>query len=55
MTRKATITQSDLNRLAKAAKENGACIEVEIDGVIYRFRPDNGDQSEKPPRKGIRL
>lgn len=47
MTAKAGIKQSDLNRMAMAAKKHGVAIEAEINGVIYRVLPHAEPKQEK--------
>jgi hypothetical protein len=44
VTRKAFIKQSDMRRMASVAKEFGIRVEVEVDGVLVRFAPDNGQR-----------
>lgn len=40
MTEKATIRQSDLNRMAMTAKKHGVVVEIEINGMIVRVKPE---------------
>jgi hypothetical protein len=44
MTRKAFVKQADMKRMASIVKEYGICVEVEADGVLVRFAPDNGQR-----------
>lgn len=44
MTRKAFINQADMRRMAAVAKEYGIRVEVEVDGVLVRFAPNNAQR-----------
>jgi hypothetical protein len=46
VTKKAFISQADLQRMAKLAKQHGVVVEQEVDGVIIRVRPFHGDIPE---------
>ena len=48
MSRSSTFTQSDLNRIAKAAKLTGMCAEIDFAGGKVRLTNDTTEQPRQP-------
>jgi hypothetical protein len=56
VTKKATIKQADLMRMAKVAKEFGVVVWQEVDGVKYCVGPSIAtDPTSTPPREPATL
>jgi hypothetical protein len=48
MTAPAAIRKSDMDRAAAMAKKHGCVVEIEKDGMKFRFMPDNPDIHSAP-------